>query len=1160
MLSSSIRGFVPLRFVAAVIGVWATTSVRAAEVSVDKIIHATSGWGVSGKGKVEAIATPGGAAATAATFVHATGGWLACLLQAGEEYRGARITRVRFRARYLLPSPDAKPNRLRVKISGRQPAHAREVSYNARFFATNEWVDYDLRMNKRGHEPTIDIDLSQANRLGFHVSQASSLAVSGVVISYEQTPGRVAGRALNALGATWLDQAPAIDGTDADTAWRDVPWQPLPGPDAAEAGTADFKVGYDVDGLYFLLRRLTTGKPRVTIKTAGGRAWQDDSFQVSLAPRVPGGPVLLYTVCTNTVNISTYVKYPRVVWNGPVHTATATIDGGWQIEMSFPFSAMPDVDVSKDTLFGLRLHCFGYGHGYQGKLPKYRFEFDTGVRQPIPSGLYLLPKGYRLAAGELQMHQDGKALGFTHAAVPGAKNYELVAMMPSDPVVRGIAAAADREIAAQVQFDRVVAGKAAAYFRVVVPEKKEVVAAVRELLVSVKVAPAAWGTPELWPRPKQMQLTAGRFTFADEVAIARGPGVTPYTVAAFAEQMQKLYGVDLQAARTGQITIVLGGPAKTLNPDGFVLSVTPKQVTIHGRGPAGAYYGMRTLLQLVGRVTGLTDQQPHVPAGKITDWPDTANRVHLAVYSGRYEHIHSFSDLEVLKQYIFDTVAGSRYNVYIIQMSRSMNYPSYPHVGHRTRGAEAAVVRGVAEFARNNFIDLVGSNNTPGHANWLLPHFPELREDGDIRTLCTRHPDALKVVTTIYDEVIEATGSRYFHLGMDEVRWQTHRVPEQKRCKRCAGVPKNELLLEYIRKLHAYYSAKGIRLMMFSDMLIPAWNGAGEFQTAKIRDRIPRDIIICPWGQIGDWIAPFKKLGFEVWRINTGFPQSKQDVFFDQGYELLDGDGLGVFTNFTWLTFNHLALNRISPHNYQLQMLNGGGLWHTAVFKESSQVEFFGRYNNLLAAATATTPPIRGGTFRPVPLAGQTNIALDDDTWSGCRPGFDYASFPQGEFAVADVPFVCDARAVAPLAGAAQTVALPQARFRALVLMHTLEVATEKRDAELGKEMLKHGKSVRGLRVGAYTLTYADGTTAEAPLHLGGNIHFRFAVSSNRVPRECRWSWQGRDGAARPGELNISAQQLVWRNPYPEKPVKSLTVTGSKPGVTPLLLALTAVE
>jgi hypothetical protein len=103
--------------------------------------------------------------------------------------------------------------------------------------------------------------------------------------------------------------------------------------------------------------------------------------------------------------------------------------------------------------------------------------------------------------------------------------------------------------------------------------------------------------------------------------------------------------------------------------------------------------------------------------------------------------------------------------------------------------------------------------------------------------------------------------------------------------------------------------------------------------------------------------------------------------------------------------------------------------------------------------------------------------------------------------------------------------------FRCLYILHACTVAD------------------RGKSIATYTLTYADGTTADRVLWPGGQIDNWWDV---RDHGECRAAWRGANRAT--GLVGIGC--FAWWNPHPEKEVASITFKSAGNGV-PMIIAAT---
>jgi hexosaminidase len=135
------------------------------------------------------------------------------------------------------------------------------------------------------------------------------------------------------------------------------------------------------------------------------------------------------------------------------------------------------------------------------------------------------------------------------------------------------------------------------------------------------------------------------------------------TAAWFTEQVQTLTGVQLRQGRGGKQAIILDithQDKSGIHPNGYSLSVTPSGIRITAADPAGIFYGLQTLLQLIP-----AGQSPAIPCADITDYPRFAWRGLMLDVSR-----HFFTKQEV-ERYIDDMVRY-KYNtcIYISVMTR----------------------------------------------------------------------------------------------------------------------------------------------------------------------------------------------------------------------------------------------------------------------------------------------------------------------------------------------------------------------------------------------------------------------------------------------------------------------------------------------------------
>jgi hypothetical protein len=203
-------------------------------------------------------------------------------------------------------------------------------------------------------------------------------------------------------------------------------------------------------------------------------------------------------------------------------------------------------------------------------------------------------------------------------------------------------------------------------------------------------------------------------------------------------------------------------------------------------------------------------------------------------------------------------------NVLILEVSYHFRFQSYPKL---RQGQQLITPEGAAKFAavcRKNGIRLIPQFQCLGHQSWSGTTFPLLTEYPDLdltpgafpgnkgiycREWDPLNPKVNEIVFKLIDEILDGFGADAFHVGMDEVfLLGSDKSPSTK------GKDPAELFAKVVNDLHGHLVKKRkVEMLMWADRLFDAkkynW---GEWEAAKngtaaALDRIPKDIILCPW-------------------------------------------------------------------------------------------------------------------------------------------------------------------------------------------------------------------------------------------------------------------------------------------------------------------------
>ena len=151
---------------------------------------------------------------------------------------------------------------------------------------------------------------------------------------------------------------------------------------------------------------------------------------------------------------------------------------------------------------------------------------------------------------------------------------------------------------------------------------------------SLATAVAEGGLISVIPKPMQMQAGKGAFTLArgtkivvekDSVAVAAiGHRLAEKLVCA-TELSLVLIEFDSQMDPSGTILLTTADGKERLGGEGYELTVTPDRIVVRAAKPAGVFYGVQTLLQLLP--VGVKRAKPSsfvtwkIPAVQIEDRP-----------------------------------------------------------------------------------------------------------------------------------------------------------------------------------------------------------------------------------------------------------------------------------------------------------------------------------------------------------------------------------------------------------------------------------------------------------------------------------------------------------------------------------------------------------
>jgi hexosaminidase len=428
------------------------------------------------------------------------------------------------------------------------------------------------------------------------------------------------------------------------------------------------------------------------------------------------------------------------------------------------------------------------------------------------------------------------------------------------------------------------------------------------LLISLAALPTSAQTPpptgqadtmaiSVIPRPARMTPRAGAFRLTARTVIW-SDAASAAVARQLARYLEPATGFTFVVRTTGAPpanAIVLRHDAslRRLGPEGYTLTVAKTGVALRASEPAGLFYAVQSLRQLlpaeIFRAARVPDIAWTIPAVTIEDSPRFAWRgAHLDV--GRH-----FMPKGFVRKYI-DLLALHKLNTFHWHLTEDQGwrleirkYPRLTEVGawrsQSLIGRQSAQrdttqwrfdserhggfytqedAREIVAYAKERFITVVPEIEMPGHALAAIAAYPSLGVTGDSVAVGTRwgvYSDILNADSStvafmqdVLGEVLEIFPSRYIHIGGDEADKAKWKVSPRiaARIQELGVKDEHELQSWFIRQMDGFLTARGRRLIGWDEILegglapnatVMSWRGtAGGIEAA----RAGHDVVMAP--------------------------------------------------------------------------------------------------------------------------------------------------------------------------------------------------------------------------------------------------------------------------------------------------------------------------
>lgn len=296
-----------------------------------------------------------------------------------------------------------------------------------------------------------------------------------------------------------------------------------------------------------------------------------------------------------------------------------------------------------------------------------------------------------------------------------------------------------------------------------------------------------------------------------------------------------------EAAAPGTINLVVEESDAALGAEGYELTIAKEGITINANQPAGAFYGIQTLLQLVPLKADEAGDYK-IATGTIRDYPTWSWR------GSMLDVARHFFSVEDVKRYI-DLISRYKMNIMHLHLTDDQGWrieiKSWPNLALHGGATQVGGGKGgyytqeqykeLVAYAGARFITIIPEIDLPSHINAALASYGELNspdtkfpKDGNYvgpletkgigngknkptdlyagrevgwSTLSFSKPNTMKFVSDVIRELSEITPGPYFHIGGDE-----------------AHVTKKEDYIQFINQFNEIVKANGMKMIGWEEI------------------------------------------------------------------------------------------------------------------------------------------------------------------------------------------------------------------------------------------------------------------------------------------------------------------------------------------------------
>ncbi|MCS6829707.1 MAG: glycoside hydrolase family 20 zincin-like fold domain-containing protein [Armatimonadota bacterium] len=297
-----------------------------------------------------------------------------------------------------------------------------------------------------------------------------------------------------------------------------------------------------------------------------------------------------------------------------------------------------------------------------------------------------------------------------------------------------------------------------------------------------------------------------------------------------------LWAGSAEGDSLAQAVLVLDTSAQ-VPTQGYRLQITPQRISVTASEPAGLFYGVMTLKQILRQCAG------ELPCCEINDHPDFASRgVMLDISRDKVPTLETLFAL-------VDELAEWKINHLELYTEHTFAYRNHREVWAQASPMTGEDILRLDAYCRERFVELVPNQNSFGHMHrWLrLPRYRHLAEcpDGfdwpwgghsdEPFSLDPTNPESLQLIAGLYEELLPHFSSRKFNVGCDE----TFDLGQGASREECERKGKGRVYLEFLLRIYELVKRHGRTMHFWGDIIM---------EHPELVPELPKDVVALEWG------------------------------------------------------------------------------------------------------------------------------------------------------------------------------------------------------------------------------------------------------------------------------------------------------------------------